>query len=132
MVGTAYSASRAMPAVGKKVRPGSPSSTRVPAARAAASQSVNWSASGPRYQTSPARITSAASGPRSSRLASVNCTAIPLSSAFKPTAASQNGSMSAASTAAAPARAAAIATTPEPLAKSTTRLPATSCGWSSR
>jgi hypothetical protein len=53
-----------------------------------------------------------------------------LAAAFRPIAASQNTSMSAASTLAAPAFIAAIATRPEPEAKSITRLPATISGWS--
>jgi hypothetical protein len=80
---------------------------------------------------SPASSTSAVGGGASSRFTSVKATSTPLAAAFTPIAASQKTSMSAASTAAAPAFMAAIATRPEPLAKSITRFPATTSGWSS-
>ena len=55
----------------------------------------------------------------------------PLASAFSAMAATASRSMSTARTRAAPARAAAIATRPEPDARSSTRRPATVSGWSS-
>ncbi len=55
----------------------------------------------------------------------------PLAALFTATAAPQKGSMSTLSTLAAPACIAAIPTSPDPAAKSSTRLPATSCGLSS-
>ena len=58
----------------------------------------------------------------------MNSTATSLAAALSATAAAQNGSMSAASTCAAPAFIAAMATMPEPVAKSITRLLATSAG----
>ena len=76
-------------------------------------------------------MTSTAGGGPSSRLRSVKVMATPLASAFKATAAPQKGSMSAPSTEVAPAFIAAIPTRPDPVAKSSTVLPATSAGLSS-
>src|SRR3989440_1709843 len=66
----------------------------------------------------------------SSRSPSVTATVTALAAAFIATADSAYGSMSLPVTSAAPALAAAMATRPEPDARSSTRRPATTCGWS--
>jgi len=68
---------------------------------------------------------------RVEKMLTVKPQATPLAAAFSASAAPQKGSTSAASTSAAPALAAAIPTRPDPAPKSSTRLPATTCGWSS-
>src|SRR5262249_3201168 len=71
---------------------------------------------------------SLASAIRSDTLGS---TVTPFASVLSESATSANGSTSFATTRSAPARAAAIAASPEPVPKSSTRRPATTSGWSS-
>ena len=61
----------------------------------------------------------------------MKATSTPFASAFRATAPAQKPSMSQARAPAAPAFMAAMATRPEPVAKSSTRRPATIRGWSS-